>query len=154
MTTVKVKNEEQTCRLAKHAAALLNTGDVVYLRGTLGVGKTAFARAFIKSVSGSETIVPSPTFTLVQQYEGKNGLVYHHYDLYRIPDESEDDIIELGWEDSLETAITLVEWPERLGNLAPHNRLEVAIEYGQDENQRLITITPFGALQSRNWNFE
>lgn len=152
MTTVKVKNEEETCHLAERLAPLLRTGDVVFLIGTLGAGKTAFARALIQSLCGKNIHVPSPTFTLVQHYETTSDQVIHHYDLYRIPDEAEDDIIELGWEESLETAIILIEWPLRLGYLIPENRLEIALEYGQNDEERNITLTALGTMKERNWN--
>lgn len=97
--------------LAASLARLARTGDVFLLQGDLGAGKTEFARAFIQSLCGDETEVPSPTFTLLQVYESPRGLI-HHYDLYRL--ESPDEVWELGLEEALSDAMTLIEWPERL----------------------------------------
>ena len=84
--------------------------------------------------------VPSPTFTLVQSYEAKERLV-HHYDLYRLPEsEAEADILELGWEESLEDAIVLIEWPERLGDLMPEQRIEVKLEMADHPDKRTIKV--------------
>src|SRR5947207_3065485 len=82
-----------TAALAGRVAPLARRGDVVALRGDLGSGKTAFARAFIAARAGRPVEVPSPTFTLVQTYELPDGAIWH-FDLYRL--ERPDDAIELG----------------------------------------------------------
>lgn len=111
------ENEEETAKAAAELAAELQPGDAVFLHGTLGMGKSVFARGLIRALTNDPVLeVPSPTFTLVQTYEcaGENsGFPVHHYDLYRIEDPEE--IFELGWEESLTGGITIVEWPERLG---------------------------------------
>src|SRR3954463_13387675 len=97
--------------LAREVAALARPGDTILLEGPLGAGKTAFARAFLRAASGDSGLeVPSPTFTLVQSYDTKQGSVYH-FDLWRLNGPKA--LAELGWEDTLE-AIVLVEWPDRL----------------------------------------
>lgn len=153
MTTINIANEQEMAHLAAKIAPQLANGDVILLNGTLGAGKTAFARALIRHLCNDEnTIVPSPTFTLVQHYETANGNTVHHYDLYRLPEkEAEDEIIELGFEESLDEAITLIEWPERLGYLLPKNRVEITIKHGQNETERSITISPFGTAQDKEW---
>lgn len=106
-------NEGETAAAAAALATELKPGDAVFLHGTLGMGKSVFARGLIRALMENQDLeVPSPTFTLVQVYETKNFPV-HHYDLYRIEDPEE--IFELGWEDALPGGITIVEWPERLG---------------------------------------
>ena len=92
---------------------LLRAGDCVLLEGPIGAGKTHFCRALIRARLGREEDVPSPTFTLVQTYDA--DVEIWHADLYRLshPDEA----LELGLEDAFASAICLVEWPERLGEL-------------------------------------
>ena len=112
---------EATERLAVVLAPYLRPGDVVALGGDLGAGKTTLARALIRALTGDpDEEVPSPTFTLVQSYATPAGPVWH-FDLYRLS--GADEVIELGWEEALATAIVLVEWPERLGRLVPPARL-------------------------------
>ena len=106
---VTLKDETATAALGARIGAALTAGDVVALSGELGAGKTALARAILRA-RGVEGHVPSPTFTLVQAYETP-GLVVHHFDLYRIEDESE--LGELGLEEALEDGALLIEWPER-----------------------------------------
>ena len=101
-------------------------GDAILLEGELGAGKTAFARAFLRAASGDAALeVPSPTFTLVQSYDTRIGTV-HHFDLWRL--EGPDGLAELGWEEARD-GIVLVEWPDRLGALRPHDALTVPALY-------------------------
>ena len=124
---------EATAALARDLAPRLRAGDVLLLEGDLGAGKSSFARALIRALPGpagedrSGEEVPSPTFTLVQIYERRPAAVWH-FDLYRLSDPEE--VYELGWEEALGGALLLVEWPERLGRLAPPEalRLRLAIE--------------------------
>jgi tRNA threonylcarbamoyladenosine biosynthesis protein TsaE len=108
-TIVTLKDEAATARLGARIGAALAPGDVVALSGELGAGKTALARAILRG-RGVEGHVPSPTFTLVQAYETP-GLTVHHFDLYRVEDETE--LRELGLEDAHEDGALLIEWPER-----------------------------------------
>ena len=125
-------------RLAPHAAS----GDIIGLCGPLGSGKTAFARAFIRARLGRPAEeVPSPTFTLVQLYEHEAGTIWH-FDLYRL--DGPEDAYELGIEDAFSGAISLIEWPKRLGDLMPADWLEVRLAPVEDEEARIITITSHG----------
>lgn len=128
--------ERLAARLAEHARA----GDVIGLEGALGAGKTALARGFISARLGP-TEVPSPTFTLVQIYEG-DGFSIWHFDLYRLakPEEAE----ELGLEEALATGIVLIEWPERLGESAPADRLVVRLEPGRGPGARRAQLIAHG----------
>lgn len=101
--------------LARVIGPQLRTGDVVYLKGDLGSGKTTFARALIQGLMGRHTAVPSPTFTLVQTYEAPHIDIVH-YDLYRL--ETVDDCLELGFDEALSSGALLIEWPERLGRIS------------------------------------
>ena len=132
----------ETERLARHLAPHAAPGDVIGLCGPLGSGKTAFARAFIRARLGRPAEeVPSPTFTLVQLYEHAAGAIWH-FDLYRLS--AAEDAYELGIEDAFAGAISLIEWPEKLGAMMPSDWLEVRLTPGEDEEARLITITSHG----------
>src|SRR5271170_6643453 len=115
-----------TAALAARLAPLATVRDVVALRGTLGSGKTSFARAFIAARAGRAVDVPSPTFTLVQTYDLPDGPIWH-FDLYRLT--RADDAIELGIDEAFATGISLIEWPERLGDLLPAQRLDLRLDF-------------------------
>ena len=140
MQTLHTHSESETIKAAQTYAKTLDKHAIVLMSGTLGAGKSVFARALIRTRIKDETLnVPSPTFTLVQNYEAPDGTIINHYDLYRLEDPEE--IYELGWEDSLTEGITLVEWPERLGALAPINAHKITITVdADDKNTRIITI--------------
>ncbi|MBX2834443.1 MAG: tRNA (adenosine(37)-N6)-threonylcarbamoyltransferase complex ATPase subunit type 1 TsaE [Micavibrio sp.] len=134
------KSEYETEQAARAFAPRLKEGDLIYLNGTLGMGKSVFARALIRMLCDDEAMdVPSPTFTLVQEYEGVDFPVFH-YDLYRIEDEEE--IFELAWEDALYCGVTIVEWPDRLGRYKQKPAYEITITAGDDANFREIIIEP------------
>jgi len=119
--------------LARVVAGIVRTGDVILLEGELGAGKTAFARAFLRSLADDPGLeVPSPTFTLVQTYETRLGQV-RHFDLWRL--DGPDALAELGWDDA-EDGVVLVEWPDRLGALRPADALTVALRAGDGEARR------------------
>ncbi|MEM6729781.1 MAG: tRNA (adenosine(37)-N6)-threonylcarbamoyltransferase complex ATPase subunit type 1 TsaE [Pseudomonadota bacterium] len=122
--------------LAHRLGPALKAGDCLLLDGPIGAGKTTFARALIQGALGRLEDVPSPTFTLVQSYTGPSFDIWH-CDLYRLT--GADELVELGLDDAFETALTLIEWPDRLGALAPdraqHLRFEVD---GESEARRLI----------------
>lgn len=140
--TVRIDHEEEMRVLAVRIAQILKTGDVLTLTGGLGAGKTVFARALVNALAPAPEEVPSPTFTLVQVYENQSPAIWH-FDLYRL--ESEDEILELGWDEARRQGVALVEWPERLGGLLPRDRLEISIEFTADsENARQVTFTPHG----------
>ena len=139
---MRVESLAETERLAQRFAPHAAPGDVIGLCGPLGSGKTAFARAFIRARLGRPAEeVPSPTFTLVQLYEHAPGAIWH-FDLYRL--DAAEDAYELGIEDAFSGAISLIEWPEKLGDMMPADWLEVRFAPGESEEARLITITPHG----------
>ncbi len=142
LAPIELPDEAATAALARRLAPWLKTGDVVALRGDLGAGKTSFARALIRALSGpdsAEREVPSPTFTLVQTYETPAGPI-HHFDLYRI--QTPDELTEIGWDEALGLGIVLVEWPERAGNLLPAARLDLTLGFGADPEARRATLQP------------
>lgn len=134
-------NLAATEALAGRLAALARAGDIIGLSGELGAGKTAFARAFICARLGA-TEVPSPTFTLVQVYEGDGAPIWH-VDLYRLIHSEE--IFELGIEDAFDSAICLIEWPEKMAGHGPDDWLELRLAPGDTEHSRRAAFTPRGA---------
>jgi tRNA threonylcarbamoyladenosine biosynthesis protein TsaE len=127
-----------TENLAQRLARLARPGDAVLLSGPLGAGKSALARAFLRALLGDPALeVPSPSYTLVQSYAVPGGGQAHHFDLYRLGGAEE--VLELGWEEALE-GIVLVEWPERLGALAPPGALRIALT-PLDEDAREVQLT-------------
>lgn len=132
-------SEAETIAAAAALAPTLKKGAVVLLHGTLGMGKSVFARSLIRTLMNAPDLeVPSPTFTLVQTYEAALAPIYH-FDLYRLKDPEE--IFELGWEEALAEGLTLVEWPERLGQYKPRETLDItlsAVENNQNTREILI----------------
>ncbi|MFZ5610018.1 MAG: tRNA (adenosine(37)-N6)-threonylcarbamoyltransferase complex ATPase subunit type 1 TsaE [Pseudomonadota bacterium] len=124
---IPLADEAATQSLGRALGRRLAAGDVMALAGPLGVGKSSLARALIQSLTGEEE-VPSPTFTLAQVYEGGEGMpALWHFDLYRLSDPRE--AYELGIEEAFSNAISLVEWPERLGALLPGKALWVEMQF-------------------------
>jgi tRNA threonylcarbamoyladenosine biosynthesis protein TsaE len=137
--TIELPDETATQALARSLAALANSGEQLALIGDLGTGKTVFARAFVRALCGADIEVPSPTFTIVQTYDAKDGRELFHFDLYRL--ESPDEALELDIDDAFANGISLIEWPERLGSFLPPNHLKLTLSYSDTESQRLAIIT-------------
>jgi len=137
---VELPDLAATEALAASVARLARAGDVILLEGELGAGKTAFARAFLRSATGNPALeVPSPTFTLVQRYDTPAGPV-QHFDLWRLP--GPDSLTELGWEEARDD-IVLVEWPDRLGSLRPADALTVVLlATGPDSRRATLSGWP------------
>lgn len=112
--TLFLEGEADTVRLGAWLGTQLTAGDVVYLLGDLGAGKSTLARALIRALTRPDEDVPSPTFTLVQTYTGPY-IDIAHFDLYRLTDPEE--VYEIGLFEMAETHLCLIEWPERLGHL-------------------------------------
>ncbi len=127
-----------TSRLARQVAASLGQGDTVGLIGSIGAGKTAFARALIQGRQRDAGLqpetVPSPTFTLVQVYEHPAPPVWH-FDCYRLA--APEEAIELGLEQALGEGMVLIEWPERLGDILPDQRLDITFEIACGDARRV-----------------
>jgi tRNA threonylcarbamoyladenosine biosynthesis protein TsaE len=119
---------------AGQLARRLRPGDAVLLSGELGAGKTALARALLRALTGDPALeVPSPSYTLVQTYQTPIGPA-HHFDLWRLNNPS--GLIELGWDEARE-GVVLVEWPDRLGSLAPPAALRLHLTV-IDEHRRSL----------------
>ena len=128
-------DETLTAGLARALAPLLRPGDTLLLDGPVGAGKTHFARALIRARQGDAAEdVPSPTFTLVQTYEDAAGAELWHADLYRLTDPSE--LVELGLDEAMAQAITLIEWPDRMG-AAPPGALTLTLDPTAPDRRRI-----------------
>lgn len=137
MTQLAIRDlpaEAATRALGESLARVLAAGDVVRLEGALGAGKSTLARALIASLTGVKE-APSPTFTLVETYEGPDFTLWH-FDLYRL--EKPEDAWELGLEEALDGAAALVEWPERAEGLLPAGALTVRLEIAGTARRAVI----------------
>ncbi len=142
---VVVSSSEQTTRtLGRAIGESLRPGDVVFLTGELGAGKTCMVHGMAAGV-GSTTPARSPTFVLVNEYQGR--LKLSHADLYRIENPAE--VRELALDESLNGGALVVEWPERAAGELPEDRLLLQIDVDPATEIRTIVITPFGRRASR-----
>lgn len=130
--------------LGARLGAAIMAGDCVCLWGGLGAGKTTLARGAIAAWMGRAEEAPSPTFTLVQIYEGPKGALWH-LDLYRL--DNAEEAFELGLEDALAEAAALIEWPERLGRLLPRDRLDIRLS-AEGAGRRAV-LEPHGRWERR-----
>jgi len=142
--TINLPSPNATATLGAAVAQALAPGDAVCLWGPLGVGKSTLARGLIRALTSAEEDVPSPTFTLVQAYEGR-GFPLAHFDLYRL--ERSEEVYELGLDEALEVGAAVIEWPERLEGRLPPDRLD--IEIGFRGEGRFAVLTPHGAWKDR-----
>lgn len=126
-----LNNVDEMRNWAAGFAKKLCAPSVVALHGDLGMGKSEIARTIIKTLRGPDTVVPSPTFTIVQSYDGIS-----HFDLYRIQDESE--LTEIGLMHAIENDITLIEWPEIAEFMLPENTIHVYITQYNDGRKVII----------------
>ena len=130
-------NEAETETLGARLAAVLSPGAVVAYRGGLGMGKTAFTRGLARGLDISERVT-SPTFTIVNEYEG-GRLPLFHFDLYRLG--SSDELVDIGWEDYLSRGgVCAVEWSENVADALEEDAIRVDLRRGESDGQRIITI--------------
>jgi tRNA threonylcarbamoyladenosine biosynthesis protein TsaE len=142
--TFDLPDAEATARLGAAVARALNPGEAVCLSGALGAGKSTLARALVRALTTPHEDVPSPTFTLVQFYDGL-GFPLAHFDLWRL--ERADEAFEIGLDEALEEGSAVIEWPERLGGRLPEDRLD--IEINMKGEGRTALVTPHGAWEGR-----
>lgn len=130
------KSEDDTIKIGRELAEIIIDKaskspmlPCVTLSGTLGMGKSVLARSIIRHLCGDDKMeVPSPTYTIVQNYElaPYNNVPLYHYDLYRL--ESPEDLFDLGFDDARFEGITLIEWPEKAIDYLPREALKIMIE--------------------------
>ena len=140
-------NADATARLGAAIAPLLTAGETVLLYGPLGMGKSTLARGLIRALTRPDEDVPSPTFTLVQFYDGDPPVA--HFDLYRLTRAEE--AVEIGLDEALETGCAVIEWPERLGPdpalwLGPDILTVTLAEQGDG---RVATVSGAGAWEAK-----
>lgn len=137
--SIETHSAEETEAFAADLAGKLKPGTVIALHGNLGAGKTVFARGFARALGITEP-VSSPTFTLVQEYPFKGGILYH-LDLYRI--DNSDAALAFGVDEFLyaNDAYTLLEWSERIPELLPPHTIHLTLEAPQNPDWRKITVT-------------
>lgn len=130
-------SEEETEDLGVRLAGRLEPGAVVAFTGDLGAGKTAFTRGLARGLGIGERVT-SPTFTIVNEYEG-GRLPLFHFDMYRLS--SSDELFDVGWEDYLSRGgVCAVEWSENVSDAMEEDAISVEICRGELECQRVITV--------------
>jgi tRNA threonylcarbamoyladenosine biosynthesis protein TsaE len=147
---LELGDQAATEALGAAIAGRLQPGEAVCLSGPLGAGKSTMARALVRALTTPAEEVPSPTFTLVQFYEGPR-LNVAHFDLYRLarPEEA----YEIGLDEALDVGAVVIEWPERLAGRLPPDRLDVEIAFSQDGDGRAARIAAHGAWKGRGLEF-
>ncbi len=126
--------------------ARLARGEAICLYGPLGAGKSTLARGLIRALTSLDEEVPSPTFTLVQLYAG-HDFPLAHFDLYRL--KAAEEVYELGLDEVLNEGVAVIEWPERLGDALPADRLaiEIALPADGEPDGRRMRLTGHGRLR-------
>ncbi|BBF78430.1 tRNA (adenosine(37)-N6)-threonylcarbamoyltransferase complex ATPase subunit type 1 TsaE [Acinetobacter ursingii] len=136
--SLQLNSENDTEQFAQHLAKFVQSG-VIYLIGDLGAGKTTFTRYLLQHM-GHQGAVKSPTYTLVEPYKINNNEIFH-FDLYRLNDPYELEL--MGIRDYLEVpnALFLFEWPSKGGDEIPQADLVINIEKSEDDLQRFVTLS-------------
>ncbi len=140
---IDISLEVKTAELAKKFSQILKEGDIVFLYGEIGVGKTTFTRHLINNFQRKNNLklteVTSPTFNLVNEYDGGDFII-QHYDLFRI--QSNHEIKNIGLLENYEKILTLIEWPEKIEKIVK-NKISLFFEYGTNNDQRFVNIQGF-----------
>ena len=144
---MKISSIRELEKIANKIKKKLSPGDVIFLYGEIGVGKTTFARLLINSFENEKRIkkseVLSPTFNIVFEYKIKKFTI-KHFDLYRL--KNKNDIKNIGLFEDSEKSIVLIEWPELIKD-KPNNRIDLFFKYQKDYNKRSLTIKTNGRLK-------
>lgn len=141
---------DKLARLAQHLAQRLSPGVSVCLWGDLGAGKTTFVRYLLKALDPTIIDVPSPTFTIIQQYATFMGEIWH-CDFYRL--KSPEEIFELGVEEIYYSGICLIEWPIKIQPYLPKNRIDISFEI-LSNSIRTLSLSAHGAVNENFFNFQ
>ena len=144
---MKISSIRELGKIADKIKKILLPGDVVFLHGEIGVGKTTFVRLLINGFENEKKLkkseILSPTFNIVFEYEIKEFTI-KHFDLYRL--KNSNDIKNVGLFENLEQSITLIEWPELIIN-KQENRFDLFFKYAEDYNERSLIIKTNGRLK-------
>ena len=148
---MKISSIQDLENISNNIKKKLILGDVVFLYGEIGVGKTTFARMLInnyeKEKNLKESEVLSPTFNIVFEYDIKEFII-KHFDLYRL--KSDKDINNIGLFEDLDQTITLIEWPELIKK-KPLNRIDLFLKYSENMNERSLVIKTSGRLKNHEF---
>ena len=148
---MKISSIPDLQKITNRIKKILLPGDVIFLYGQIGVGKTTFARLLINNYENEKKLkkseVLSPTFNIMFEYDIKDFTI-EHYDLHRLKNENE--IINVGLFANLEQNITIVEWPELIKK-KPIDRIDLFFEYSKDMNERTLTIKTSGRLKDNEF---
>ena len=148
---MKISSIRELGKIADKIKKILLPGDVVFLHGEIGVGKTTFVRLLINGFENEKKLkkseVLSPTFNIVFEYEIKEFTI-KHFDLYRL--KNSNDIKNVGLFENLKQSITLIEWPELIIN-KPENRFDLFFKYAEDYNERSLIIKTNGRLKKHEF---
>ena len=131
----QITSEKELSGIAEQLAPRLQKGDVVFLNGTLGVGKTTFVRTLVRYLLKADVEVPSPTFTLLQTYETPNFTLYH-FDFYRLKDPTE--AYEIGIEDAFAEGVSLIEWPDKIASLVPQAHKSISFQILDNGDRKIV----------------
>jgi tRNA threonylcarbamoyladenosine biosynthesis protein TsaE len=134
------KGADETEAVAEAVGSQLRAGDLVVLTGDLGAGKTTFAKGLARGLGVTQPVT-SPTFTIVQEYEGRVPVA--HVDVYRLDRIQE--VHDLGFEELIEGRVTIVEWGEAIALVLPRDRIDVRIAMDDDvDDRRVLEIVASG----------
>ncbi len=145
-SVIALADEAATTALGAWLSPCLRRGDVVCLWGALGSGKSTLARGLIRALTRPDEPVPSPTFTLIQTYDGPQFAIAH-LDLYRL--KSVREIEEIGLEEAIDEGAVLIEWPERLEGHLPADRLDIVFALPDGTAGRRVRLMPHGDWKER-----
>ena len=149
---MELKSLEDTQNFSKNFSKIIKKGDVIFLYGEIGVGKTTFVRFFINHLEKKDQIkisdILSPTYNILYDYN-VGHLKILHYDLYRLKDYQE--ILQLGIFETLNEHIKIIEWPELI-KPKPNNRIDILFEHTKLKNSRKIKINGFGKWKDYKFN--
>ncbi len=149
---MELSSLKDTKNLSKKISKIINVGDVIFLYGKIGVGKTTFVRFFINHLEVENGIkksdILSPTFNIAYDYDIGEIKVYH-YDLFRLKNYK--DILELGMFETSKDHIKIIEWPELI-ELKPKDRIDILFQYSKLKNSRKVEVIGFGKWKDYKFN--
>ena len=149
---MQLKSLKETQNFSENISKITNRGDIIFLYGEIGVGKTTFARFFINYLEHKNGIessnVLSPTFNIVYDYDVGNIKILH-YDLYRLKNYK--DISQLGMFETSNDHIKIIEWPELI-KPKPNNRIDILFQHSELKNTRKVKVTGFGKWKDYKFN--
>ena len=144
MIKIKTFSSKETETLGENFSKKLNGTEIIALYGDLGAGKTHFTKGICKGLQSKDNI-SSPTFSIVNEYNGKYKI--YHFDMYRI--KTIDDLYSTGFFDCIDNGIIVIEWSENIEDILPLNTIKIKLEYSSNNNERIISFKGVKKL----WNY-